>query len=101
MYDTEKLYNILIENEGSGINFDIGYTTSGKVLNNIFDKNEYGVSLVTSGGVIIAHNHVEAMAEFELMLQQSKFGEASKKVVVEEGEKEKREKAMVTQVYAD
>ena len=48
--------NIIIENEGSGINFEIGYTTSGKVLNNIFDKNEYGVSLVTSGGVIIAHN---------------------------------------------
>jgi phosphoribosylamine--glycine ligase len=35
-------------------------------------------------GVIIAQNHVEAMAEFELMIQQSKFGEASRKVVVEE-----------------
>jgi len=48
--------NILVGNEGSGINFEIGSTTSGKVLNNIFDKNEYGVSLVTSGGVLIAHN---------------------------------------------
>ncbi len=35
-------------------------------------------------GVIICKNHVEAMAEFELMIQQSKFGEAGKKVVVEE-----------------
>jgi phosphoribosylamine--glycine ligase len=40
--------------------------------------------LAAGKGVIIAQNHVEAMAEFELMLQQSKFGEASKKVVVEE-----------------
>ena len=35
-------------------------------------------------GVIICNNHVEAMAEFELMLQHSKFGEAGEKVVVEE-----------------
>ena len=48
--------NIIIENQGCGINFEIGFTTSGKVTNNIFDKNEYGVSLVTSGGVLIAHN---------------------------------------------
>ena len=48
--------NIIIENQGCGINFEIGFTTSGKVTNNIFDKNEYGISLVTSGGVLIAHN---------------------------------------------
>ena len=35
-------------------------------------------------GVVICQNHVEASAEFELMIQQSKFGDASKKVVVEE-----------------
>jgi phosphoribosylamine--glycine ligase len=35
-------------------------------------------------GVVICHNHVEAIAEFELMIQQSKFGDAGKKVVVEE-----------------
>jgi phosphoribosylamine--glycine ligase len=35
-------------------------------------------------GVIICQNHVEAMAEYELMLHQSKFGEAGSKVVVEE-----------------
>ena len=35
-------------------------------------------------GVVICHNHVEAIAEFELMIQQYKFGEAGKKVVVEE-----------------
>lgn len=40
--------------------------------------------LAAGKGVVICQNHVEAMAEFELMLQQSKFGEASKKVVVEE-----------------
>ncbi|MEO6905547.1 MAG: phosphoribosylamine--glycine ligase, partial [Ginsengibacter sp.] len=40
--------------------------------------------LAAGKGVIICKNHVEALAEFELMIQQSKFGEAGKKVVVEE-----------------
>lgn len=40
--------------------------------------------LAAGKGVLICQSHVEAMAEFELMLQQNKFGEASKKVVVEE-----------------
>ncbi len=40
--------------------------------------------LAAGKGVAICQNHVEAVAEFELMIQQSKFGEASKKVVVEE-----------------
>ena len=40
--------------------------------------------LAAGKGVVICQNHVEAMAEFELMLQQSKFGDAGKKVVVEE-----------------
>ncbi len=35
-------------------------------------------------GVIICQNYVEAIAEFELMIQDAKFGEASRKVVVEE-----------------
>ncbi|MEP7375463.1 MAG: phosphoribosylamine--glycine ligase [Chitinophagaceae bacterium] len=35
-------------------------------------------------GVVICQNHLEAVAEFELMIQRSKFGEASKKVVVED-----------------
>jgi phosphoribosylamine---glycine ligase len=35
-------------------------------------------------GVIICQNHVEAVSEFELMIQRSKFGEAGKRVVVEE-----------------
>lgn len=39
--------------------------------------------LAAGKGVLICQNHVEAVAEFELMLQQSKFGDASKKVVVE------------------
>jgi phosphoribosylamine---glycine ligase len=40
--------------------------------------------LAAGKGVLICNNHVEALAEFELMIQQNKFGEASKKVVVEE-----------------
>ena len=40
--------------------------------------------LAAGKGVVICNNHLEAIAEFELMIQQSKFGEASKKVVVEE-----------------
>lgn len=40
--------------------------------------------LAAGKGVLICQSHVEAIAEFELMLQQSKFGEASKRVVVEE-----------------
>ena len=35
-------------------------------------------------GVVICNNHIEALAEFELMVQQAKFGEAGKKVVIEE-----------------
>jgi phosphoribosylamine---glycine ligase len=40
--------------------------------------------LAAGKGVIICQNHIEAMTEYEMMLQHSKFGEASKKVVVEE-----------------
>jgi phosphoribosylamine--glycine ligase len=40
--------------------------------------------LAAGKGVVICQNHVEAIAEFELMIQRSKFGDASKKVVVEE-----------------
>jgi phosphoribosylamine--glycine ligase len=40
--------------------------------------------LAAGKGVVICENHVEALAEFELMIQRAKFGEASKKVVVEE-----------------
>ena len=40
--------------------------------------------LAAGKGVVICHSYVEAIAEFELMIQQSKFGEASKKVVVED-----------------
>jgi phosphoribosylamine--glycine ligase len=40
--------------------------------------------LAAGKGVIIAATHQEALAEFELMIQHSKFGEASKKVVIEQ-----------------
>ena len=40
--------------------------------------------LAAGKGVLICQNHLEAAAEFELMLLRSKFGEAGKKVVIEE-----------------
>ncbi|MEO8822868.1 MAG: phosphoribosylamine--glycine ligase [Ginsengibacter sp.] len=40
--------------------------------------------LAAGKGVIICNNYVEALGEFELMIQQAKFGDAGKKVVVEE-----------------
>ena len=40
--------------------------------------------LAAGKGVVICQSYVEAMAEYELMLMHSKFGEASRKVVVEE-----------------
>jgi phosphoribosylamine---glycine ligase len=40
--------------------------------------------LAAGKGVVICTNTVEALSEYELMLQRSKFGEASKKVVIEE-----------------
>jgi phosphoribosylamine---glycine ligase len=40
--------------------------------------------LAAGKGVVICTNHIEALAEFELMIQQAKFGEAGKKVVIEE-----------------
>jgi phosphoribosylamine--glycine ligase len=40
--------------------------------------------LAAGKGVVICQNPVEAVAEFELMLQGNKFGEAGNKVVVEE-----------------
>lgn len=39
--------------------------------------------LAAGKGVLICQSHEEALREFELMIQQSKFGDASKKVVVE------------------
>ncbi|MGK2862480.1 MAG: phosphoribosylamine--glycine ligase [Chitinophagaceae bacterium] len=40
--------------------------------------------LAAGKGVVICQTHIEAVAEFELMIQRAKFGEASKKVVVED-----------------
>ncbi len=42
------------------------------------------MGLLAGKGVIISNNHEEALAEYELMIQQSKFGDAGKKVVVEQ-----------------
>jgi phosphoribosylamine--glycine ligase len=40
--------------------------------------------LAAGKGVVICMNHIEAISEFELMIQQSKFGDAGKRVIVEE-----------------
>jgi len=40
--------------------------------------------LAAGKGVVICENHIEAIAEFELMIQMAKFGDAGKKVVVEQ-----------------
>ena len=40
--------------------------------------------LAAGKGVMICQNHIEALSEFELMIQRAKFGEAGKKVVIEE-----------------
>jgi phosphoribosylamine--glycine ligase len=40
--------------------------------------------LAAGKGVLICLNHIEAMSEYELMIQDAKFGEAGRKVVVEE-----------------
>lgn len=40
--------------------------------------------LAAGKGVLICQTHIEAMAEFELMIHQSKFGAAGNKVVIEE-----------------
>ena len=53
------------------------------------NKHELPIVLKADGlaagkGVVICENYIEALAEFELMIQRAKFGEASKKVVIEE-----------------
>ncbi len=40
--------------------------------------------LAAGKGVVICFNHLEATAEFELMIQRAKFGDAGKKVVIEQ-----------------
>ena len=40
--------------------------------------------LAAGKGVLICQSHIEALAEFELMIMRSKFGTAGKKVIVEE-----------------
>ncbi len=40
--------------------------------------------LAAGKGVLICHNHLEALAEFELMILQAKFGVSGNKVVIEE-----------------
>ena len=40
--------------------------------------------LAAGKGVFICENHLEALAEFELILQRAKLGDAGKKVVIEE-----------------
>jgi len=48
--------NILVNNKGSGINFEIGVNTTGNVILNVFDKNINGITFSTSGGVTVLNN---------------------------------------------
>lgn len=40
--------------------------------------------LASGKGVVICNSHLEALAEFELMILRAKFGEAGKRVIIEE-----------------
>ncbi len=40
--------------------------------------------LAAGKGVLICQNHLEAISEFELMIQRSKFGDAGKRVIIEQ-----------------
>lgn len=48
--------NILLNNKGSGINFEIGVNTTGNVIKNVFDNNINGITFTTSGGVTVSNN---------------------------------------------
>ena len=48
--------NVIIDNEKSGIDFEIGQLTTGVVERNVFNNNEYGISFMTSGGVLVKNN---------------------------------------------
>lgn len=48
--------NVIIDNEKSGIDFEIGRLTTGVVEKNVFHNNEYGISFMTSGGVMVRNN---------------------------------------------
>jgi len=48
--------NIITDNEKSGIDFEIGRMTTGIVEKNVFNNNHYGISFMTSGGVLVKNN---------------------------------------------
>lgn len=48
--------NIIMDNEKSGIDFEIGQLTTGEVEKNVFYNNNYGISFMTSGGVLVKDN---------------------------------------------
>lgn len=61
-------------------NFDEGLTYIKKLSLPIVLKAD---GLAAGKGVLICQSHIEASAEFELMIRRSKFGDAGKKVVIE------------------
>ena len=66
--------------------FDLDNYTEGI---SYLEKHDLPIVLKADGlaagkGVVICQSHVEAMAEYELMLQHKKFGEAGRKIVIEE-----------------
>ena len=68
-----------------------GEFTLGNYRDGVDYINKHGLPIVLKAdglaagkGVVICENYIEALAEFELMIQRAKFGDASKKVVIEE-----------------
>ena len=48
--------NIILDNDGNGIDFEIGRKHKAIVTNNFFDNNENNIRFATSGGVLIQNN---------------------------------------------
>ncbi len=67
--------------EFTDVNFDEGREY---LMNHALPVVLKADGLAAGKGVIICNNHLEAVAEFDMMIHQHKFGDAGKKVVIEE-----------------
>lgn len=67
--------------EFTDVNFDEGREY---LMNHALPVVLKADGLAAGKGVIICNNHLEAVAEFDMMIHQHKFGDAGKRVVIEE-----------------
>lgn len=72
---TAKYVGFTIDNYSEGVDY---------IKNHALPVVLKADGLAAGKGVLICQSHIEALAEFELMIMRSKFGEAGKKVIVEE-----------------